>query len=396
MSKKPSRPQSNGSPLNPGDHARAQKSIHKHLSRSSSERIWLKAGVISIIFVIILAACAVGPEKQIGFQGYLTDSDGNPINGELEVVFRFFNNPQYCASGSGPNPGQAVFTETHSNVQIANGLMNVEVGENSTHLGGLDGIDPAIFAQPLYLEVVLNGEATEPCQKMAGAPYAMSLAGGAVVASAHEGNGPGGSDDTDENYGALSVIGFGGNATSLIAGVSGEGDIMRGCQGVLASRFCPNLRFRVLSTGEVRAEAFNTPASDFAEMIVVEGDSSEYSPGDVLVISKELDRAVALSTQPNSFAVAGVYSTQPGFVGGMSIDDSVDINSSIPVAIVGIVPVKVSAENGTIQRGDLLTTSGTPGHAMKSTDLLPGTILGKALGELESGTGVIEVLLILR
>ncbi len=68
----------------------------------------------------------------------------------------------------------------------------------------------------------------------------------------------------------------------------------------------------------------------------------------------------------------------------------------IPVGIVGIVPVKVSAENGPIHRGDLLTTSATPGHAMRADTYIPGAILGKAMGELQSGTGVIEVVLLLQ
>jgi hypothetical protein len=75
----------------------------------------------------------------------------------------------------------------------------------------------------------------------------------------------------------------------------------------------------------------------------------------------------------------------------MEIDDG-----AIEVAIAGIVSVKVSAENGPIQRGDLLTTSNTPGHAMKATEFIPGTILGKAMGTLDSGTGVIEVLVLLQ
>jgi hypothetical protein len=70
--------------------------------------------------------------------------------------------------------------------------------------------------------------------------------------------------------------------------------------------------------------------------------------------------------------------------------------NELPVAITGIVPCKVSAENGPIHRGDLLTTSATPGHAMKATELKLGTILGKALSELDSGTGVIDILVVLQ
>lgn len=66
--------------------------------------------------------------------------------------------------------------------------------------------------------------------------------------------------------------------------------------------------------------------------------------------------------------------------------------------MVGIVPTKVSTENGPIKRGDLLVTSATLGYAMKGTDrgLLTGAIVGKALESLDSGTGVIEVLVSLQ
>jgi hypothetical protein len=66
--------------------------------------------------------------------------------------------------------------------------------------------------------------------------------------------------------------------------------------------------------------------------------------------------------------------------------------------MVGIVPAKVSAENGPIKRGDLLVTSSTVGYAMKGTDRgkMLGAVVGKALGTLDSGKGVIEVLVTLQ
>ena len=67
-----------------------------------------------------------------------------------------------------------------------------------------------------------------------------------------------------------------------------------------------------------------------------------------------------------------------------------------PVALSGTVLCKVDAGFGAIQVGDLLTTSVTPGHAMRSDEFHPGTILGKALEPLEAGTGLIKVLVMLR
>jgi len=73
-----------------------------------------------------------------------------------------------------------------------------------------------------------------------------------------------------------------------------------------------------------------------------------------------------------------------------------ELEGHVPLAIAGIVPVKATTENGAIQPGDLLTTSSTPGHAMKATEAEAGTVLGKALGELAAGTGTINVLIMLR
>jgi hypothetical protein len=68
------------------------------------------------------------------------------------------------------------------------------------------------------------------------------------------------------------------------------------------------------------------------------------------------------------------------------------------MAMVGIVPTKVTAENGSIHKGDLLVSSSTPGYAMKGTDRnrMLGAVLGKAMGSLDSGTGVIQVLVTLQ
>ena len=98
----------------------------------------------------------------------------------------------------------------------------------------------------------------------------------------------------------------------------------------------------------------------------------------------------------------GVYSTQPGFIGGYPVEGPVA--GTIPLAMVGVVPVKVCAENGPIQPGDLLTTSSIPGRAMKASPLTlngitfypGGVLIGKAMERLEAGEGVILVLVTLQ
>jgi hypothetical protein len=157
--------------------------------------------------------------------------------------------------------------------------------------------------------------------------------------------------------------------------------------------------FRVDGTGRVFANGgFRPFGADFAEAMVVSGQRSRYEPGDVLVIDASGERRLALSATPYSTLVAGVYSTHPGVLGSQHRLDDPAFGNEVPLAIVGIVPCKVTAENGVIAAGDLLVTSSTPGRAMKGTDRarMLGAVVGKALEPLTKGTDVIQVLVTLQ
>jgi hypothetical protein len=135
---------------------------------------------------------------------------------------------------------------------------------------------------------------------------------------------------------------------------------------------------------------------DYAEAVNAKGLRKTYEPGDVLVIGDGTEGEVQKSAEPYSTMVAGIFATKPGVIGRrQSLLKDAD---EIPMAMVGIVPTKVTAENGPIHRGDLLVTSSTTGYAMKGIDRsrLVGAVIGKAMGSLETGTGVIEVLVTLQ
>ena len=152
--------------------------------------------------------------------------------------------------------------------------------------------------------------------------------------------------------------------------------------------------------GTVQSTAYTgvTCGGDYAETVDVAGSRSSYEPGDVMVLGRESGSDVTKSSEPYSTMVAGIYSTKPGVVGRRQTTDPKTSTTEIPMAMVGIVPTKVSAENGPIQRGDLLVSSSIPGYAMKGTDRsrMLGAVLGKAMGNLDAGTGVIEVLVTLQ
>ena len=152
--------------------------------------------------------------------------------------------------------------------------------------------------------------------------------------------------------------------------------------------------------GTVQSTAYTgvTCGGDYAESIDAMGGRTEYAPGDLLVIDPKAPGRFLKSTKPYSTLVAGIYSTKPGTIGRRETTYTKTDTTAVPMAMMGIVPTKVSTENGPIETGDLLVTSSTMGYAMKGTDRsrLTGAVVGKALASLDSGTGVIEVLVTLQ
>jgi hypothetical protein len=93
-----------------------------------------------------------------------------------------------------------------------------------------------------------------------------------------------------------------------------------------------------------------------------------------------------------------VVSDRPGVLLGEGAEDRVKVAHS------GRVKVMVDARYGPVTAGDLLVSSPTPGHAMRSEPVKvgdvslhrPGTVIGKALESLAEGQGEVLVLLTLQ
>ena len=136
--------------------------------------------------------------------------------------------------------------------------------------------------------------------------------------------------------------------------------------------------------------------ADCAEEFDIAPDVHELEPGTVLAI----DDASHLrpSASPYDRRVAGVVSGAGEYRPGIVLDRRPSAKGRAPIALLGKVSCKVDAGYAPIQAGDLLTTSPTPGHAMKVLDPLcaTGAVLGKALRGLENGRGLIPVLVALQ
>ncbi len=184
--------------------------------------------------------------------------------------------------------------------------------------------------------------------------------------------------------------------------------------------------FRVDERGNVFAKgSFRPNAMVLAELFPL---SEPAEPGDVLALDPDKPGFLMLARDARDRGVIGVVPSDPGILLGSGIDrmlasdpelamriqesrtdgdmdaearhwrqlESGFAQSHAAVAMSGTVLTKADAGYGAIRAGDLLTASPTRGHAMRSDDPMPGSIIGKAIESLESGTGVIRIVVMLR
>jgi hypothetical protein len=138
--------------------------------------------------------------------------------------------------------------------------------------------------------------------------------------------------------------------------------------------------------------------SDLAEPFPMSVADKQITQGSVVVIDDENPGRLKLSTRPYDTRVAGVVSGANGVHPGIQMEQQALLGGGRNVALSGRVYVQADASYGPIKPGDLLTTSATPGHAMKVTDhaRAEGAILGKAMTGLNEGSGFVLVLVTLQ
>ncbi len=155
-------------------------------------------------------------------------------------------------------------------------------------------------------------------------------------------------------------------------------------------------------SGNIRANVIIIDGgADLAESYDV-AKHGELKPaaGMVVTIDPEHVGKLRIATTAYDKAVAGIISGADGVAPGLVLGQRGTVaDGELPIANVGRVWCFVDADaGGAVIAGDLLTTSPTPGHAMKASDQsrTSGAVLGKAMSPLKSGKGKVLVLVSLQ
>jgi hypothetical protein len=175
------------------------------------------------------------------------------------------------------------------------------------------------------------------------------------------------------------MAGFFEGDVNIIGGFTHNGNCVH--NGDVTTHGTQTITGDVVLTNADCAEEF-----DIAEAVEIE-------PGTVMVLCDEA------TLRPREHAydkhVIGVISGAGDYRPAIVLDKQPEQGKRLPVALLGKVFCKVDAGYGVIEVGDLLTTSTTPGHAMKATDSF-GAVIGKALRPLREGQGLIPIVIALQ
>ncbi len=172
---------------------------------------------LALVWVAHFAPAAAAVPQLLNYQGYLTNTAGQPVTGTVAMVFKLYDAPAAPA---------ALYTETQSTVAVNNGLYSVAIGAVTALT--------LPFNVPYYLGVKVGADAEmTPRQQLTASPYALSSA----TAFVQGGNA----------FGAPAVIGTtdaqpvtvrsGGTAVNLF---TARGDGLRFTEGAANGSFGPN------------------------------------------------------------------------------------------------------------------------------------------------------------
>jgi hypothetical protein len=144
--------------------------------------------------------------------------------------------------------------------------------------------------------------------------------------------------------------------------------------------------------GTARVKVLEITGADIAEKFPT---TETLEPGTVVEIDPDNPGHLRKARGAYNKRVAGVVAGANGLSKGIILGNLEGSENHTPIAISGRVWVYADATHEAIEPGDFLTTSETPGYAMKASDpsRAHGAVLGKAMTRLEKGkTGMVLVL----
>lgn len=122
------------------------------------------------------AFAQAAPPEAINYQGVLRDSADDPLDGSVDMVFRFFD----AATG-----GNELLVDSHlasgsGSVTVANGLFNVDVGGGTLLIGSGTGAVSTLRAlfhdhTDVYMEVQVGSETLSPRTRVVASAYALNV-----------------------------------------------------------------------------------------------------------------------------------------------------------------------------------------------------------------------------
>jgi hypothetical protein len=210
--------------------------------------------------------------------------------------------------------------------------------------------------------------------------------GNGVYGRSNTANGVVGSSSSDVHAGVAGV-----NDNSAGIGIYGKGGRLA---GLFDGEVAITGRLDV-SKSTITCFDLTIANADCAEDFEIE-TTELVEPGTVMVLGEGGKLFPSLSAFDKR--VVGVISGAGKYKPGIVLDKHKGEGNRLPVALLGKVYCKADAQYAAIMVGDLLTTSPTPGHAMKASadQKAFGSIIGKALRALPSGNGLIPILVSLQ
>lgn len=132
-------------------------------AQSTFPAIWIRYSFLLLIFLTVTMAGAQNIPGRMNFQAVLTDTEGTPLSGTLDITFAIFD---------APTGGTLLWSEQQTGISISDeGVLNVQ-------LGNVNAIALAVFGGGTrYLEMTIAGDTPmSPRSPLVTVPYAFIAA----------------------------------------------------------------------------------------------------------------------------------------------------------------------------------------------------------------------------